>query len=37
MVVVGRLEQKMPGPIFCPSPALVMAIDCIPASQVMAI
>ncbi len=23
MVVVGRLDQKMPGPIFCPSPALV--------------
>ncbi len=22
MVVVGRLDQKMPGPIFCPSPAL---------------
>ncbi len=21
MVVVGRLDQKMPGPIFCPSPA----------------
>ncbi len=24
MVVVGRLDQKMPGPIFCPSPALLM-------------
>ncbi len=24
MVVVGRLDQKMPGPIFCPSPALVV-------------
>ncbi len=23
MVVVGRLDQKMPGPIFCPSPALI--------------
>ncbi len=22
VVVVGRLDQKMPGPIFCPSPAL---------------
>ncbi len=22
MVVMGRLDQKMPGPIFCPSPAL---------------
>ncbi len=26
MVVVGRLDQKMPGPIFCPSPALVAGI-----------
>ncbi len=26
MVVVGRLDQKMPGPIFCPSPALSMCI-----------
>ncbi len=24
MVVVGRLDQKMPGPIFCPSPALAV-------------
>ncbi len=26
MVVVGRLDQKMPGPIFCPSPALNVSI-----------
>ncbi len=25
-VVVGRLDQKMPGPIFCPSPALHVTI-----------
>ncbi len=24
MAVVGRLDQKMPGPFFCPSPALHM-------------
>ncbi len=24
MVVVGRLDQKMPGPIICPSPALLI-------------
>ncbi len=26
MVVVGRLDQKMPGPIFCPSPALYVML-----------
>ncbi len=25
-IVVGRLDQKMPGPIFCPSPALLYMI-----------
>ncbi len=31
MVVVGRLDQKMPGPIFCPSPALLTDVNIQPA------